>query len=364
MNEHIRIISSDFNLLGEIDDYESLIFIRRFFKVGEFELHININKNNTDKLQEGNLILLGAKVNKVGIIMHRENGIDENGEATETLVIKGPTLKGVMKRRITVPTGNQAYDNAVGSQETIMKQFVNNNIVNPSDISRKISQVVIAPDLKRGKEDKWRTRFENLADKLTDIGEYSELGWEVLLDINNAKWIFDVVEGKSLTANQDILPPVIFSLDFDNIKNRHYIESSLDYKNVGYCGGKGEEDERLIQQVGEASGLHRTEIFIDCSQAENVEELTIQGQQKLNEFKKVKSFEVQIIPYSSFNFQEDYDLGDMVTVQDRKLGITMNTRIIELKEIYEENFNLEATFGINIPNLITAIKRETKKVVR
>ncbi len=40
----IRIIDKDFNLLGEIDDYESLIFIRRFSRVGEFELHINLEK--------------------------------------------------------------------------------------------------------------------------------------------------------------------------------------------------------------------------------------------------------------------------------------------------------------------------------
>ncbi len=29
----IRIIDKDFNLLGEIDNYESLIFIRRFLKL-------------------------------------------------------------------------------------------------------------------------------------------------------------------------------------------------------------------------------------------------------------------------------------------------------------------------------------------
>jgi len=51
-NIPIRIIDKDFNLLGEIDNYESLIFIRRFFKVGEFELHINLDKQNVDKLQE------------------------------------------------------------------------------------------------------------------------------------------------------------------------------------------------------------------------------------------------------------------------------------------------------------------------
>ncbi|MCY9758901.1 siphovirus ReqiPepy6 Gp37-like family protein, partial [Paenibacillus alvei] len=40
----IRIIDTSFNLLGEIDNYESLQFIRRFFGTGEFELHISVGK--------------------------------------------------------------------------------------------------------------------------------------------------------------------------------------------------------------------------------------------------------------------------------------------------------------------------------
>ncbi|MBB6716277.1 siphovirus ReqiPepy6 Gp37-like family protein [Clostridium gasigenes] len=360
----IRIIDKDFNILAEIDDYESLIFIRRFFKVGDFELHININKQHTDKLIEGNMILLGNKLNKVGIIMHKENAYDQNGEPTDTLLIKGPTLKGLCSRRLMVPpTG--AYDSFTGSQEAIMKYFVEKNCVNPTDTLRKIQNLVIAPNLNRGIQDKWRSRYENLADKLDTIGEYSNLGWDITFDFDNNKFVFDVIQGRDLTADQELLPPVIFSVDFDNLKSRHYIDSAINYKNVGYCGGKGDDENRLIQQIGEISGFERIETFIDCSQAEDVTELKTIGNQKLNEFKKVRSFEVQIIPEGSFYYEQDYDLGDIITAQDRKLGITMNARIIELKEIYEVGgFNLEATLGTNIPNLLTLFKKETKRVVR
>lgn len=67
-NIPIRIITPNFELLGEIDNYESLIFINRFFKPGEFELHININKQHIDKLQEDNLIIIGNNPKKVGSI--------------------------------------------------------------------------------------------------------------------------------------------------------------------------------------------------------------------------------------------------------------------------------------------------------
>lgn len=359
----IRIISPKFEFLGEIDNYESLIFIRRFYKIGEFELHINLDKQNVDKLQEENLILLGAYFNKVGIIEHIEKSMSEDSK--EQLVVKGSTLKGIIKRRITIPPINNAYDRATGTQETIIKQFVNNNAVNPTDKDRIIPNLIIAEDKKRGENDAWRTRYENLTDKITEIAEYSELGWDVTLDINNNKWIFDVVEGRNLTAQQDILPPVIFSVDFDNIKNKHFIKSLLNYKNVAYTGGKGEDEERLIQQVGESKGLSRREIFLDCSQAEDVTEIKSIGTQKLDEYKIIESFEAQVMPYGSFIYMQDWELGDIVTVMDRKWGVTLNSRIIEIKEVYEVNgFKLEATFGSSIPNLLTMFKRNTKKLVR
>lgn len=362
----IRIIDKDFNLLGEIDNYESLQFVRRFYKVGEFELHINVNKNNTDKLQEDNLILLGSSFNKVGIIMHRENSYDQNGEPMDTLIIKGPTLKGIMSRRLIVPEINSnGYDSQTGSIETILKAFVNNHVVNPTDATRKIPQVSIDIDQQRGKQDKWRSRFEVLSDKLAEIGEYAQIGWDVVLDTVNNKWLFDVVIGKNLIVDQETLPPVIFSVDFNSIKSRHYIGSSLTAKNLGYCGGKGDDADRLIQEIGTVSGMERIETFIDCSSAEDVAELLSLGTQKLNELKKIESLEGGILPEGSFVYEQDYDLGDFVTVQDRKLGITMNTQIIELKEIYETSgFSLEGTFGTNIPNLLTTIKQNNRKIVR
>lgn len=363
-NASIRVISPQFELLGEIDDYESLQFTRRFYKVGEFELHINISKNHTKKLVKNNLILLGNSFNKVGIIMHRENEVDENGDPTDTLIIKGPTLKGIMSRRLIVPPINgDGYDSQTGSIETILKAFVNNNVVNPADVDRKMPQVAIVADHQRGKEDSWRSRFEVLSDKLTEIGEYSQIGWDVTLDVVNSRWVFDVYEGRNLTVDQDTLPPVIFSTDFDNIKNQHFIQSILNCSNVGYAGGQGDEANRLIQQIGSITGVERIETFLDCSQAADITELTTQGTQKLNELKEILTFEFSIIPNSTFIYEKDYDLGDYITAQSRKWGITMNAQIIELREIYEVSGNsLEATFGANIPTILDKINKTSKRV--
>jgi len=362
-NVSIRVISPQFELLGEIDDYESLQFTRRFYKVGEFELHVNMDKNNTDKLQKNNLIILGSCFNKVGIIMYRENLPDENGN--DELIIKGPTLKGVMSRRLIVPSiSGDGYDSESGSIETILKAFVNNNVVNPTNIDRKIPQVIIATDQNRGNQDAWRGRFEILSDKLDEIGEYAQVGWDVILDTINNKWIFDVIVGRNLSVNQDTLPPVIFSTGFDNIKNQHLIQSLLSTANLGYAGGSGDDINRLIQQVGSSTGLERIETFLDCSQVADINELLTLGAQKLDVLKEIKAFEFQFIPDNTFIYEKDYDLGDTVTAQSKKWGVTMDAQIIEVKEIYEIGGNtLQAIFGTNIPTILDKLK-QVPKIVR
>ena len=361
----IRIISPDFELLGEIKNYESLQFTRRFYSTGEFELHININKANTGALQNENLIMLGKDVTRVGIIRHRENEIDENGDSTDTLIIKGPTLKGVCGQRIIVPaTSGGGYDSYSGSQEAIMKHFVNAHCVNPTDTNRKIKNLVIATDQGRGISDQWRFRFDNLADALEQVGQYSKLGWDVTLDLEHSQWIFDVIKGRNLTASQDTLPPVIFATEFSDIKTPHFIQSWLNAATVGYAGGQGDETNRLIQSVGNASGLDRMETFLDCSDAADAAELISKGTQKLAESAPTKTFEFSIIHDRPFVYGTDYDIGDTVTARSKKWGITMDAQITELKEIYETDGNsLEVTFGTSIPGLLKYINHKAYRAV-
>ncbi len=359
----IRIISPEFELLGEINNYESLIFIRRHYRTGDFELHINLKKHHTDKLKEGNLIMLGLDPHKIGIILYRK--IELNNRGQEELIIKGHTLEEVIGRRITVPPAGSGYDRIKDNAESIMKHYVDVNCINTTDINRKFPQLIIAPDLKRGIYTPWQTRYELLDTVIGEIAEYCNMGWEVYLDKQNMKLVFDVVSGRDLTANQDILPPVIFSVDFRNINEQSYIIDMTNYRNVSYAGGQGEDVERLIQQIGDAEGLDRREIFIDCSSVTNIDELISLGQQKSNEFKIVENFESEVLSLGSFIYGQDWDLGDVVTVQNKKWGITMNTRITEVREIIEKSGpKLEISFGNAIPTLISILKRESKKVVR
>ncbi|OAO79810.1 siphovirus ReqiPepy6 Gp37-like family protein [Anoxybacillus flavithermus] len=372
----IRILTPQLDLLAEIDNHESLLFTRRWHEVGEFELRINRYKRHTELLQRGNLIMLGSQRNKVGIIRHREIALDENGKKTENWLVKGIVLKGIVAQRLVVPPASDSHDRANGSAETVMKHYINNHIVNPVDVKRKIDMLILASDQQRGSTINWESRFKKLDDELIEISKAIGLGWDVFLDFQQKKWIFDVYEGRNLTVNQTENPPVIFSPQFESLKQLSFVESDFNYRNYGYIAGQGEGEDRRIVEVGEAEGLSRIETFIDARdiseedenqqalpEAEIIAKLQQRGQQKLAEFAQEFFLEGQILTNSPFKYEIDYDLGDIVTIQNREWGVTRDTRITEIKEIYEPSgFQIEATFGESRPTLIKKLKQELSQI--
>lgn len=370
-------------LLGEVDNYESLFFTRSWHGIGSLEMRINRYKKHVDKLIKGNIIFPFADVHKAFIIRHREIELDENGKITENWKIHALPLKSFVSQRITVPPEKQEFDKVDGDSESIMKHYVDRHLVNPLDLKRKLPNLVIADNQHRGSQASWLSRFVNLSEEVSNLSLFSGLGWNIYLDLENKQFVFDVYEGNDLTSNQDTLPPVMFSPDFDSIKQMAYLESDLNYKNTAYVGGPGESVGRIIEEVGVGVGVNRFEIFLD---ARNVEteipvpegeegeptprsedevraEVRAIGERELKEYEQEIYLEGQILTKSPFVYEKHYNLGDIVTMQNKDWGVTMDARITEIKEIYETSgFQLEATFGNDRPTIIKKIKQELKQI--
>ena len=376
MKKPIRVLSRNMDILGEIDDYESMFFTRSWHGIGSIELRINRYKKYADTLLKNNLILVGRDLNKVFIIKHREIELDSDGKITENWLIKGYALKSIVAQRLTIPPSHTAYDNKSGSYETVMKHYVNNHLVNPVDIKRKITNLIIAPDQQRGGYISYSSRFKNVAEEQSTLSLSSGLGWDVLLDLDNKRFVFDVFAGRDLTQSQSSNPPVIFSPQFDSIETMSFAQSELNYKNVAYVAGLGEGVERRVVEIGDFAGLDRHELFIDARdvaetddegnpipEEQIIQSLIDRGQQKLKEMMQEEYLEGQILTKSPFVYEKDYDLGDIVTIQNLDWGVTLDARITEIKEIYEPSgFKLEATFGNNKPTLIQKIKQELSQI--
>ncbi len=350
----IRVIDKDFNLIGEVDCFESFSHTRRWRGSGGFDLRVELNNITRECFKKDNIIIFNKNPNLVGIVEHVE--IDGNGRG-DFFAVKGKTLSGLLERRVIVPDNSETWATAEGKQETIVKKFVNNNCVNPSNAKRKIESLEIAQDKKRGKDDKWRSAYDNLEEKLNEICEFSNFGYDIILDLNKKKFIFDIYEGRDLTVEQSILPPVIFSSRFNNILNRKYTETVMGFYNSVYAGTK-EETGKMVLNYGESEkGMARRENFLSVSE-ETAEAIKKEADKYLKENAELKTFELEVSPEINFVYERDYKLGDLVTIEDRKLKVTMNSRVIEVVENYTGNQrSLTITFDKLVPNLIDKLRK-------
>lgn len=351
-NINIRIFDKDINFLGEVDNFTSLFYIRKWETFGEFEFHTSIILLNL--IKKGNIIMLNKDGNRVGVIEH----IEINQTNTEDITVRGFALAYWFTQRITIPP--KGYENHSFNLpvEDIMLALVKSNAVEPVDINRKLDYLIVETSKKRGIKLQFQTRYKNLADELTKLSKASGLGFTVNLDYKAKKFVFKVLEGSNLSYGQGVNPPSIFSLDYDNIRTQNYIESDIGYKNVGYVAGQGEGVDRQIEILGnELSGVNRRETFIDARDIEAGISLIDRGKVKLSESQQIQSFECEVDPKDYISV---WNLGDIITTMNKKLKLRVDNRISEIKEIYESSgFKVEPIFGNPIPTLGEKIKQMT-----
>lgn len=348
----IRIFDKDINFIGEVDTYTSLFYIRKWHKYSEFEFHMPTM--NKELFKQGNIIMLNNDVYRTGIIEY----IEDNEDESKDIIVKGLGLLNILSSRITVPPTAYAYHTFNTNVESIIKGLINSNAIAPVDSIRKIPLLENSLNNNRGDKLNFQTRYKNLCDELSKLSNHSGLGLSIKLDYRNKKYIFEVLEGRDLTYNQNINPPAIFSKKYDNIAKRNYIESDIGYKNVGYVAGQGEGVNReLVIVNNQLRGLDRKELFIDARDISEGEQLSLEdrGKIKLSENAQVRSFECEV---NTKDYRKTWDLGDIVTVKDDDLNIIKDYRISEVKEIYEVGgFKVETVFGSSLPTLVEKIKQ-------
>ncbi len=365
----IYIFTEDLNFIGVIDSFISFRWVRRYHKAGEFELHLSLTNKGLSMLKK-NYIIYKKGDAEAGVISYRELKQDSKGK--EALVIKGSFLTGYLSRRII-----WGRENLNTTAEMAMRSLVDKNSINPTDISRKIPLLKLAHQYNYPQRIKKQVSYNNLLEELESISIASSLGFRILADMNFKELIFDIYEGRDLTTNQSINPPAIFANEFENIFEQEYMESSHNYKNIALVAGEGEGSNRQLVTIGEEVGLNRYELFVDARDLQNTiyedeEEVTIpvdeykellinRGKTKLLEHTRIETFESKINVLGNLKYKIDFDLGDIVTITNKRWGLIKDTRIIEIEEVYEANATkVNVTFGNSIPTLIDIIKQEVR----
>lgn len=381
----LYVFSRDLNFRGILESFFSLIWTRRYSKCGEFELHCNLTPETIELLKRENIIWKKGDL-EAGYIEYRNLSQDSNGQ--ETLVVKGKFLTGYLGRRII-----WGIEKLKTTPELAMRYLIDKHCINPDNPDRIIpylklnhlkgipddfyflsaNQITWEPVAMNLPEIKKQTSYKNLLEEVESIATTNELGIRTLLDIQNKQMLFDVYQRLDRTAGQNENAPAIFSREFENVLEQEYTDSFNNYRNTVLVAGEGEGSEREFVAIENGQGLDRYELFVDARDLQSeTDETTIPTEQyreilknrgisKLNEYKEIQTFESKVNLNSNLRYKEDFDLGDVVTCTSKKWGITIDTRITEVEEVYEESGKqINVVFGNNIPTLIDVIKREVK----
>ncbi|WP_392486752.1 siphovirus ReqiPepy6 Gp37-like family protein [Haloimpatiens sp. FM7315] len=383
----LYIFNRDLNLIGILDTFTSLRWIRRYFESGAFELHCDLNEETLKLLQRDSIIYKKDDL-EAGYIETRQLKIRQDGQ--EYLEVRGKFLISYLDRRI-----NWNILNFSGKTEELIRALVNYNAINPTNIDRKIPNLILGDSRGFSEEINYQNSYGNMLDCLESISKTSNLGYRNLLNIKNKKIIFEIYKGVDRTINNGSIAPCIFSRDFENILEQEYTDSLNNYKNTCLIAGAGEDKDRKMASIEESVGLDRFEMYVDARDLQNTEEkkkmvvdydekgnptgeheeteeieipwegykplLLQRGNEKLEECKEIQTFDSKINANGNNVYKKDFDLGDIVTVVDKNWGIRIDTRITEVEEVCEDGkIEINPTFGNTIPTIVDRIKNIEK----
>lgn len=347
---NIYVLDQSFNLLGIIDEYMSVIWRPSYSEVGDFEIYLSATDKAIALLQYNNYVVRSSDIivengntlyKNVMIIKNLQLVTDvENGDF---LTVTGRELKFLLHQRIV-----WSQTNLTGKVEVAIRRLVTENAISPTNTNRVIPNLVLGVESGLSATIEKQVTGDYLDQAIVDICNSYTYGWEIC--IYNNQLLLTVYEGLDRSYGQTERPYVVFSDNFDNLYNTDYQLSTEEYVNTTLIGGEGEGLERTYTTIGdELKGLERYETFTDARDISqnkgNDDEIPLntyvallqeRGRENLASSSYTEGFSGEILSDVAFKYNEDFYLGDLVTVIN-KYGIGRNVRVLSAIESEDEN---------------------------
>ncbi|MBR6407591.1 MAG: siphovirus ReqiPepy6 Gp37-like family protein [Clostridia bacterium] len=337
----LYFLDGGFKIISVVDDYTCFIRRRRYYDCDQFELHCR--PELFPVLRAAEYMCASDSVSSVFVV---ETVVFREG----SLQIKGRSADCIFERMVIYPTFPIS-----GTGEEVLHQLVENYTdIEPGELSG------VGTVVERG-----QVTGYGLLDYMRMLSTEQQLSFSVELD-DAGQLVFSVWQGTDRSSGSGV-SPVIFSEDYENLISCEYSYSTKDYRNVAVVAGQGTGNRRKWVVVDSSNGGERRMLYVDArdiqqeddmSDERYLELLRRRGREKLAQYSIVQSFEGEICPESSGAYRTDFDLGDIVTIQSSRLGLSLDCRITEAEEIFENGaVSVNLSFGEGFLTTISYIER-------
>lgn len=384
---NIYVMNQALEKIGVIDNFISLIWGKRFIEFGDCELYVTANPTNLSLFQQ-DYYIIRENDDMVCRIVSVE--LETNEEEGDFLIVKGLDCRYILNQRIVWKTIN--FNGQVGA---FVRRLITDNIINPTDTDRKISNFTVG-DLSAFKDNiRLQTTYDLIGDKIKEVCRLYNYGSRVTFDGSN--FVFSLYAGVDRSFNQNTNPYVVFSQDFENLKTSKYLVDKSQYISSVLVGGEGEGNNRILIMVSSSteSGINRHELFVDAKSltrklsyadltadypggsistvnnvvyyvvsgeriavldsATNPQNATLEtdiyvsiladaGKQQLINSKILVGLECEVEAQNTYSYKTDYNIGDIVHIEN-EFGIKQAVRIVEIVESFnDEGYSIIPTF--------------------
>lgn len=342
------ILDEDFNAVGIVDTFSSVIWANRFRQCGDFEIYAPASNELLALLQVDRWVIRQDD-DMVGII--EKIKIDTDEENGDYITVSGRCTRSILDRRI-VWDQTALNDTA----ENIMRQLVTDAFISPTIAARKYDKLTL------GAANGWtgRVRAQYTGDNILEVIEAmcTSKNYGFNVPLKNSLLVLEFYMPTNRSTGQDENPRVVFSEEYDNLTATTYTQDKTNAKNVALVAGEGEGSARrraTSTLTPNPAGLHRREMYVDARDISSNEGeitevsytlmLSERGEEALSESPAVQSFEGTVEPLQMYTYKQDYFLGDIVTVRN-KYGIEADAQVVEVVEVWDESgYSCTPTFG-------------------
>lgn len=318
-----------------VDTFKSLIWTKRYFNCGDFELYTPATAELLPYLVRDNYVM---RDDDDSIMLIEDVHIQTDAENGNYFVIKGRSIESILMRRVfNYPRTVKSTDYINTAISYLFGYFTGN---------RSLS-IIIVDQLFRIAGDvnaqfTGVTLYDAIKSILQPLGLWFRLGIGTSLNV------------LTLFLIQRNEVNVIFSPEFDNLVNSEYSSESQNLANYAFVAGEGEGSSRIVYgvqadgtSIQHNTGINLREIYVDARDissnngeiptAEYVELLKQRGISKLTEDHSLNEvFQAEVNPVAPFKYKTDWNLGDIVTVKN-EYGIEAKPRIVEVIECWDDS---------------------------
>ena len=346
----IYALDKDFNLKSTGIPYDNLQWTRRYYEAGDFMVQLPLNVYDPEWTYIGT-----NNRPELGMIQK----IEQMGEGDVMVLISGFFCEKMLDDKACYPRYIGDSSTTEAAARNIFTKY------------KKDLPIILANANSPMLGDRTQSDFsdDQLGEKLYSILESRECSYRVEYDFVENKLQMKIWKGLDRTQSQSVNPYQVFSTEFGNIVNKTMDLDESDYKNYAIIPVNADDNgkERQTYYLDWSNGDYRKEVVFDMratipeegqSTADFKDSILQEASELLMNYAKIEDINIQ--QAGDYGYMLDYDLGDKCDVILTDIGIQMETRIVEVLEVFKADGGHEVTLGLGnrrIDNIRRAVRK-------